>query len=333
MTMTFTLNFHLYTRLYRQILENQLGIWTSRTGLIVQLEDDSSGRRGYGEIAPFPGFGGECYDQAFAFTNRLCFPIGQVEPTHLTEETIVSIPEELTATRFGFGCALEALKREQPLPLPTLDPSRQSALLQRGHFALKQWQPLWEEGHRTFKWKVGLGPLEQELAWLDQLLASLPAEAKLRLDANGSLTVEQAQVWLDHCDPQRVEFFEQPLDPGDPEALLALAQRSPVPLALDESVSTLADFKAWVDRGWPGVYVVKVPLLGFPWEIREFFESHQLDLVFSSLLETTIARIPALALAEQFQNPQRAMGFGIQTWLDPEDGFEDPDPETIWAKL
>jgi O-succinylbenzoate synthase len=337
--MNLTVEFRLYTRLYKSILENRLGLWTSRTGLIVRLMDPDTGRKGYGEIAPFPGFRSETYDQAFAFVNRLCYPIGKPHPPLITPETIAQIPEHLSATRFGLGCALAQVSGEatpsSPTPIGVDHP--QAALLPRGSQALEAWKPYWEAGHRTFKWKIGLADPTLELKLLDQLLTALPPEAKLRLDANGNLTIAQAQDWLKACDPQRIEFLEQPLDPEQKEELIQLTQESPIPLALDESVSTLADLQEWVPR-WPGIFVLKVPLLGFVEETRSFLsalwaQGQPLDLVFSSVLETAIGRKTALELARPFHNPQRAMGFGVQAWLDPEDGFEDSNPDQIWEQL
>ena len=340
--MNLKLEFRLYTRLYQQILENRLGIWTSRTGLIVQLEDLDTGRTGYGEIAPFPGFGAETYDQAFAFVNRLSYPIGQPHPAVITEETIAAIPDHLTATQFGFGCALAQIRSLQSMddqasnpctsPLPPLDPPQQSALLQRGHFALAQWQPLWEAGYRTFKWKIGLGDADRQLKQFEELLAALPAGAKLRLDANGNLSLPEAQRWIAACDPQRVEFLEQPLPVTQKEDLKTLAATSPIPIALDESVSTLAELQEW-SGDWPGVLVIKAPLLGFPAAVQAFLDTHPLDLVFSSVFETAIARRVALNLAQQFQNTDRALGFGLQGWFDPDDGFDHPDPALIWEQI
>jgi o-succinylbenzoate synthase len=316
--MNLTVEFRLYTRLYKGILENRLG------------------RKGYGEIAPFPGFRSETYDQAFAFVNRLCYPIGKPHPPLIIEETIAGIPEHLTATRFGLGCALAQVSAPEnsSSPSPSAADHPQAVLLPRGSQALAAWQPYWEAGYRTFKWKIGLADPALELKLLDQLLTALPPEAKLRLDANGNLTVAQAQEWLKACDPQRIEFLEQPLDPDQKEELIQLAQDSTIPLALDESVSTLADLQEWVPR-WPGIFVIKVPLLGFVEETRSFLnaQGQPLDLVFSSVLETAIGRKTALELAQQFHNPKRAMGFGVQAWLDPNDGFEAVDPEKIWELL
>jgi o-succinylbenzoate synthase len=338
--MNLTVEFRLYTRLYKGILENRLGLWTSRTGLIVRLEDLDTGRKGYGEIAPFPGFRSETYDQAFAFVNRLCYPIGKPHPPVITEETIAGIPEHLTATRFGLGCALAHLSAPEdssPENLFLMADHPQAALLPRGSQALEAWPAYWEAGYRTFKWKIGLMDPDREISLLDKLLSALPPEAKLGLDANGNLTLAQAQEWLNACDPQRIEFLEQPLDPEQKEDLLQLAQESPIPLALDESVSTLADLQEWAPQ-WPGVFVLKVPLLGFVDQTRSFLsdlrtQGQPLDLVFSSVLETSIARKTALALAQEFHNPKRAMGFGVQAWFDLEDGFEDPNPDRIWEHL
>ena len=100
-----------------------------------------------------------------------------------------------------------------------------------------------------FKWKVGVGNLEDELGILDDLFARLPAYAKLRIDANGAWTVRQASRWLERCAERPVEFVEQPVPPDQVDALLGLAHDYPVTLALDEAVVHPEDLRRWHGRG------------------------------------------------------------------------------------
>ncbi|MDR0352091.1 MAG: hypothetical protein LBI02_01610, partial [Opitutaceae bacterium] len=132
------------------------------------------------------------------------------------------------------------------------------------------------EGFRSFKWKVGVADVRDEWALLDDLLAVLPAGARLRLDANGAWGRRTAERWLGRCaDLPWVEFVEQPVAAAPPgretdagarskamDLLLGLAGDFPVPLALDESVASSRDVECWLDAGWPGLFVLKPALLG-----------------------------------------------------------------------
>ena len=162
-----------------------------------------------------------------------------------------------------------------------------------------------------------------ELAILDDLLARLPEQTRLRLDANGAWTPRQATRWLERCADRPIEFVEQPcfadVSQGAAgqrradDALLGLAREYPTPIALDESVTGLASLRAWLDRGWPGVVVVKPALAGTPETVLALLTKHQADVVFSSALETPVGRRAALRMAFRFQGrrPPRALGFGV----------------------
>jgi o-succinylbenzoate synthase len=241
---------------------------------------------------------------AIAFCNSL--------PSLLSESDILSVSNALPACQFGFGSAWESLST----PPSAIDykPCQISALLPAGEAALSAWPALWEKGHRTFKWKIGVLEVTQELELFQNLTAVLPKEARLRLDANGGLTLEQAKQWLENCDRSSrlcIEYLEQPLSPNQFEAMKQLAQIYKTPLALDESVATVAQLRQCHGRGWRGVMVVKPAIAGYPQALRDFLNTHSADVVFSSVFETEIGRRAALALTQSFSPCHRAIGFGV----------------------
>jgi O-succinylbenzoate synthase len=150
----------------------------------------------YGEIAPISWFGSETLAQAVAFCRQL--------PSEITEEMIFSIPDQLPACQFGFESAWEGGNRGQGSGVrdqeegnrglaSTFDSLSYSALLPAGEGALQAWQALWDQGYRTFKWKIGVYAIADELAIFDVLTRKLPQEVKLRLDANGGLSYDEAK--------------------------------------------------------------------------------------------------------------------------------------------
>jgi o-succinylbenzoate synthase len=285
-------------------LQTHHGLWKVREGIIIGLERED-GVIGWGEVAPIPWFGTETLEDAIAFCQSL--------PALLTELDILSVPDTLPACQFGFGSAWESLFT----PPSAIDykPCQISVLLPAGEAALSDWPPLWEKGHRTFKWKIGVLETSQELGLFQHLTAALPKEAILRLDANGGLALEQAKQWLENCDRISrlcIEYLEQPLPPNQFEAMKQLAQAHKTPLALDESVATVAQLRQCHEHGWQGVMVVKVAIAGYPQALRDFLNAHTLEIVFSSVFETEVGRRAALAFAQAFNSSDRAIGFGFQ---------------------
>ncbi|HIK23687.1 MULTISPECIES: o-succinylbenzoate synthase [unclassified Thermosynechococcus] len=296
-------------RIYEEPLQEPLttaqGIWRSRSGIYLRLEDEQ-GQVGYGEIAPLPGWGSETLNADIALCEQL--------PGYLTPEIMATIPEALPAAQFGFATAWQSVGRlpyrVRPWPI--------CALLGSGQAALEQWQQPWQRGQTTFKWKVGVLCPEAEQEILKALLAALPQGAKLRLDANGGWDVATATrwlTWLDRHGNGKIEYVEQPLPPDQWQALLSLAQAVTTAIALDESVVNAAQLQRWVDRGWPGLFVIKPVLFGPPEALslllRRGLEPQQ--LVFSSALEGAIARTAIFHLLETWQ-PCYALGFGVDRW-------------------
>ena len=297
----YKLQFHDYQRHFRQPLHTSHGIWEKREGIILSLTDEE-GRVGWGEIAPIPWFGSETLAMAYSFCQRLG---GKV-----TTEAIANIPDSLPACQFAFESALEDLfNLDQD---KNLDKFGYSYLLARGEDALKAIP----QKKGTFKWKIGLASLEEEIGLFQRLIQLLPSQSKLRLDANGGLNWEEAQQWLKIADESGVvEFLEQPLSPDNFAAMLDLSQGYSTSLALDESVATLQDLENCYHRGWSGIFVIKAAIAGSPKKLRHFCQQHSLDAIFSSAFETKIGRKAALRLAAELSNPERALGFGVNHWF------------------
>jgi O-succinylbenzoate synthase len=193
-----------------------------------------------------------------------------------------------------------------------------AALLPTGRAALDAVGSKSETGFRTFKWKVGVADIADELAMLDDLIAKLPSGAKLRLDANGAWDRRKAERWLERCAERPVEFVEQPCYAEASQGaarmddlLLGLANDYPTPIALDESIVSVGDVVRWLGRGWPGVFVVKPSLLGDVAAVIARLEKAKAQVVFSSALETAVGAKAALRLAFAFGGEPRALGFGV----------------------
>ncbi|PSB59534.1 o-succinylbenzoate synthase [Chamaesiphon polymorphus] len=297
--------YSVYRRPFRQPLTTSHGKWEIREGIIIQLTDPS-GRSELGEIAPIPWFGSESIDRSIEW----CQQVGD----NINTDKIYRIPDELPACQFGFGSALTAFDLSRS---STLAPHFElSGLLPAGAAAIAQLPALVRRGYSTFKWKIGVLPIVQEEAIWRQLLVDLPIDAKLRLDANGGLTQTTAERWLEICSAEaRIEFIEQPLAPAEIERTIALAARYHTPIALDESVATFDRIQAAHARGWRGIYVIKPGIAGFPWRLAKFITRHQLDVVFSAVMETKVGTAAAWRLAADLKI-SRSLGFGVEDWFD-----------------
>lgn len=294
--MVYRFHFKRYCLPLRSALRTAHGVWAEREGIIVRLEDEA-GRVGYGEIAPIPWFGTE----TIADAEEICRKFGD----RVSADVLTTVPERQGCVRFALAMAREqSAAAAGTIRLPV------AALLPAGREAVKLLPIKLEAGFLAFKWKVGVGAVDDELGVLDDLLARLPAHAKLRLDANGAWTSRQAERWLIRCADRPIEFVEQPLAPTDEDGLLGLAGDFPVKLALDESVVRLAEARRWQGLGWPGVFVLKPALAGPLPELIEWILATQADVVISSAIETVLGRSVILQAALSQRLTARALGFG-----------------------
>lgn len=315
--MGYRFEFRPYQRKFERSLSTSRGIWEIREGIIIRLTDET-GNFGFGEIAPLSWFGSESMQQAVDFCRQL--------DDAIATETIFTIPASLPACQFGFESAWETVTDRPVIPQSRhLNPLTYSALLPAGEAALQTWQMLYDRGYRTFKWKIGVAPIKDEIEVCDRLMKVLPASAKLRLDANGGLSYSDANKWLQVCDDIGgiIEFIEQPLPVGEFEAMLELCDRYLTPVALDESVATIPQMQTAYQNGWRSIFVIKPSIAGYLSQLREFCLSRNIDAVFSSVFETEIGRQAALKLAAEFQKDRaqknRAVGFGVNHWFKEDD--------------
>jgi len=326
------LDYRRYRLPFRAPVRTGRGTWAVREGLYVRLERPD-GTVGYGEASPLPAPGNESVDKDEASLRSLG---GAVDASALE-----LIPKDLHSLRNAIRNAMGGSKAATHKSLGV------AALLPAGRPALEKAPERADAGFRVFKWKVGVGPADDEMALFDDLIAALPQGSKFRLDANGVWNTRTAEKWLDRCAERPVEFVEQPVEAGargSIDQLMGLSADYPVPIALDESIGGDLDVEGWIDAGWPGVYVVKPALLGDAPGILARLQSSKARVVFSSSLETAIGAKAALREAFAWPGDVPALGFGVwPLFSDP--AFDGPhalpflriedveriDPETLWT--
>ncbi len=340
-----------YRRPFKCPLSTSHGTWDVREGIILRLTNEA-GQVGWGEIAPISWFGSETLEQALDFCQQLPPQITATDVFSIPAELSAcqfgfesawemgnreDAPNVATASLSGIENREEEDAKRFPvlpsphiplsevpyslLPTPYSQKNLQSKiafsyLLPAGEAALQSWQTPWNQGNRTFKWKIGVAAIEEELKVFDKLIQALPQSVQLRLDANGGLSLEEAKQWLKASDEAGiVEFLEQPLTPKQFDTMLEMSGQYSTPIALDESVATIDQLEACYQKGWRRIFVIKVAIAGSPKRLRQFCQKHNIDTVFSSVFETAIGRQAALQLAAELSNPNRALGFGVNHWF------------------
>ena len=242
------------------------------------------------------------------------------------------LPQLPAPLAFALGAALaelDGLVGAEPDPWRPAPPS--AWLLPAGEGALESLRGLLAsddpspEGSLTVKWKVAAHPDPLERLLLEELLAQLPATARLRLDANGGWDGPTATAWADRLAREpRLEWLEQPLPPGDQEGLDALAQR--IPVALDESLRVDPTLR----QRWPGWQVRRPALEGDPRPLLAELRSGRPRLMVSTALETGFGRRWVHHLAALQADGPTPTAPGLAPGWTPQGPLFAADPLVVW---
>jgi L-Ala-D/L-Glu epimerase len=165
--------------------------------------------------------------------------------------------------------------------------------------AAAQARRLAASGFQVLKVKAGSPDPEDDVERVRVVRDAAPG-ARLLLDPNGAWTLRQAEKLLPRYAELGVEAVEQPLAPGDPETLAALAERSPLPVIADEDAVGLEDARRLAGR----VHGVNVKLakcggVHAALRIAEAIEGSGTALMLGCLTASSLGLAPAVHLADR----------------------------------
>jgi o-succinylbenzoate synthase len=260
------------------------GLLNSRQTWLVKAWDDAHPERfGIGECAPVAGLspdGGPLFQgDAEAVISHpesqpLSIPHTVANPLHAVGETlqpIVYLLQSLPSLRFGLESALlDLFNGARRLYFDSPFAQRQVGLLLHGLIwtddmasMLAQVDARVTDGFGVIKMKVGAHSPQGDLDFLAEVRRRHPT-IEIRLDANGAFSLAQAHQFLDSIAPLNITFLEQPIMPGQTEAMSELCATSPIPIALDEELIGLSPDSAQtlLERIGPAHLILKPTLLG-----------------------------------------------------------------------
>jgi o-succinylbenzoate synthase len=236
---------------FRREFRAAFGTLEAREGFVVQVED-VEGNVGLGEALPLTAFTGETLDDAARFfdawfSGLAAPPQGELPasggwaPAPASAAAAIECALlDISANRSGRVLA-RYLARATETPGPSRAAVPVNAVLPIGEPAAvaEAARGLHEEGFRTFKLKAGAA-LDANLATVRAVREALGPEARIRLDANGAWSEEEAVRQLTALREYDLDLVEQPVPPGE-DALAAMGRigaTTGVPIAADESLVT-----------------------------------------------------------------------------------------------
>lgn len=209
--------------------------------------------------------------------------------------------------------ALEAAQSGFPPPLrtevavnctvPAVSPARAEAIVAAGH------------GCTTAKVKVAEPgqSFAEDLSRVAAVRSALGPAGRVRIDANGGWSVEEAVDAIGQLARFDLEYVEQPCTTV--EELAAVRARVDVPLAADESIRRADDPMRVAELEAADIAVLKVQPLGGVRRCLRIAEQIGLPVVVSSALETSAGIAAGVALAAALPELPYACGLATMSML------------------
>lgn len=163
-----------------------------------------------------------------------------------------------------------------------------------------------ERGFTTFKLKVGV---PGDVGQVEAVRQAVGPAARLRVDANGVWSPEEAVLRLTAMERHGIELAEQPA--ADLEDLAAVRNQTAIPIAADESVNTARDARRATELGACQLATVKLSKVGGIGAAREI--AAELPIYLSSALDGPVG-IAAAAHAAQARG-------GLGSWANLAQGL------------
>jgi muconate cycloisomerase len=114
------------------------------------------------------------------------------------------------------------------------------------------------QGFRTYMLKMGSRPIEEEIVRTREVLAAIPKDLQIMVDANQGWGREQALAYVRGCNDMPLVLVEQPLRAGDLDGLSALRRETRLPISVDEALLTPADADTIIACDAADVFSIKI---------------------------------------------------------------------------
>jgi L-alanine-DL-glutamate epimerase-like enolase superfamily enzyme len=165
-------------------------------------------------------------------------------------------------------------------------------------------------GFQSFKLKLGGGG---DVAQVRAVREAVGPQARIRVDANGTWSVEEALGVLRMIEPLTIELAEQPV--ADPRGMARVTAATSIPVAADETVEDGKDARRAASAAQCDLATVKLAKTGGIGEANGIAAA--LPIYLSSALDGPVG-IAAAAHAAQalpFDGPARGLAHGLATQL------------------
>ena len=288
-----------------------------REGLILALKSPGERHIGYGEIAPLPGLHREVLQSAEAQLVELLAKHDLANPDLLLEGLYPSVRTGLEMAMINLDAAIsgtfpvfaDAGPVAHQVPVNALLFGDKALIMQRAeeYFTL---------GYRTFKLKVTASDTENAIKSIPALHRTFGERIELRLDANQSLSLDEALDFAQHIPQGSVAYIEEPLK--EAELIGEFYAKTAIPSALDETLWQKPELLDEIPEASLAALILKPNRLGgisAALHFARYAKEHNLLAVFSSAFESGISLSFYTWLAASTASKPAACGLDTYRYL------------------
>ena len=150
--------------------------------------------------------------------------------------------------------------------------------------------------------KIKLGSpqgIEADQEMFAQVIESTQeSQLKIRVDANGGWSTQEAIYMMKWLADRGVEYIEQPLEEGQESELQYLYPNRPMPIYIDESCRYAEDVGKWADHiDGVNMKLMKCGGITEALEIIKMAKKHQLKTMIGCMSESSVSIAAAAALS------------------------------------
>lgn len=278
-----------------------------RNGFIISLRDEL-GNQSFGEASPLSGFSKETHN---GLIQNLLETKSKLENLFLTEDlsTInnqLSTFEFVPSVRFALEQAILSfmIKRNKNFINQFVE-NLKSEINVNAVFGFEENKNIFtaiekkiQTGYSTFKIKVGRDNFEKDLKLINEVRRRFGKNITIRLDVNGKWRFEDAKNYLEQLSSFNIQYIEEPCTNLDD--LIKLAETSPIPIAIDESVHTIDDAFEVINNSHIEFIVLKPMVLGgliSSFRIIKEAEKKNKKVIISSSFESAVGKSGLVLLA------------------------------------
>ena len=288
-----------------------------REGIILALKSADGKHIAYGEIAPLPGLHQETRQSAEAQLVELFSKRDALTPGMLPKKLYPSVRTGLEMAFINLEAAISGTFPSfsanphvaNKIPVNALLFGTTPLVMQRA-------EKYFDLGYRTFKLKISANTITNSINSIRELHRIFGATIELRLDANQSLSLDEAIVFAKQIPPGSIAYIEEPLQQA--ELIGDFYAKTRILSALDETLWQKPELLTTIPEASLAALILKPNRLGgisAALHFAQYAKEKNLLAVFSSAFESGISLSFYAWLAASTASQPAACGLDTYRYL------------------